>query len=63
MDAWIFLIHLIGLSSILGAVNFYVTIVNMRAPGMGWGRLPLFGWAILTFAILLILALPTSPPR
>jgi heme/copper-type cytochrome/quinol oxidase subunit 1 len=25
---------------------------------MGWGRLPLFVWAILTYAILLILALP-----
>ena len=30
----------------------------MRAPGMGWGRLPLFVWAILVYAILLILALP-----
>jgi heme/copper-type cytochrome/quinol oxidase subunit 1 len=59
VDAWIFMIHLTGLSSLLGAVNFYVTIANMRAPGMGWGRLPLFVWAILTFAVLLILALPT----
>ena len=58
IDAWIFLIHLTGLSSLLGAINFYVTIANMRAPGMGWGRLPLFVWAILTFAVLLILALP-----
>ena len=31
----------------------------MRAPGMGWARLPLFCWSILTFAILLILALPS----
>ena len=30
----------------------------MRAPGMGWGRLPLFVWAILIYALLLILALP-----
>src|SRR5436190_14401299 len=59
VDAWIFMVHLTGLSSLLGAVNFYVTIANMRAPGMGWGRLPLFVWAILTFAVLLILALPT----
>ena len=36
-DAWIFLIHLTGISSLLGAINFYVTIVNMRAPGMTWG--------------------------
>ena len=57
-DAWIFLIHLTGLSSILGAINFYATIANMRAPGMGWSRLPLFVWAILTYALLLIIALP-----
>jgi cytochrome c oxidase subunit I len=57
-DAWIFLIHLTGISSLLGAINFYATIVNMRAPGMSWGRLPLFIWAILTYAILLIVALP-----
>ncbi|HEV2295936.1 MAG TPA: cytochrome c oxidase subunit I [Tepidisphaeraceae bacterium] len=58
VDAWIFLIHLTGISSLVGAVNFYATIANMRAPGMGWGRLPLFGWTILIYAVLLILALP-----
>ena len=57
-DAWIFLIHLTGISSLLGAINFYVTIVNMRAPGMSWGRLPLFIWTILVYAVLLIIALP-----
>ena len=30
----------------------------MRAPGMTWGRLPLFIWTILVYAILLIIALP-----
>jgi cytochrome c oxidase subunit 1 len=58
IDAWIFLVHLTGLSSLLGAINFYATIANMRAPGMGWGRLPLFVWTILVYSILLILALP-----
>jgi cytochrome c oxidase subunit I len=57
-DAWIFLIHLTGISSLLGAINFYATIVNMRAPGMTWGRLPLFVWTLLVYAILLIIALP-----
>jgi cytochrome c oxidase subunit 1 len=57
-DAWIYLIHLTGLGSLIGSINFYATIVNMRAPGMGWGRLPLFVWAVLVQAILLILALP-----
>jgi len=57
-DAWIFLIHITGISSLVGAINFYATIVNMRAPGMSWGRLPLFVWSILVYAILLIIALP-----
>src|SRR5438445_8887274 len=57
-DAWIYLIHLTGLSSILGAINLYVTIANMRARGMSWGRLPLFVWAILTYSVLIIFAMP-----
>jgi cytochrome c oxidase subunit 1 len=57
-DAWIFLIHITGISSLIGAINFYATIVNMRAPGMTWGRLPLFVWTLLVYAILLIIALP-----
>jgi cytochrome c oxidase subunit I len=57
-DAWIYLVHLTGLSSILGAINLYATIANMRARGMGWGRLPLFVWAILTYSILIVFAMP-----
>jgi len=57
-DAWIYLIHLTGLSSILGAINLYATIANMRARGMSWGRLPLFVWAILTYSVLIIFAMP-----
>jgi cytochrome c oxidase subunit 1 len=57
-DAWIYLIHLTGLSSILGGINFYATIANMRARGMGWGRLPLFIWTILTYSVLIIFAMP-----
>jgi cytochrome c oxidase subunit I len=59
IDAWILLIHLTGLSSLLGAINFVATIHNMRAKGMGWGRMPLFIWTILIYSFLLILALPT----
>ena len=58
VDAWIFLVHLTGISSLIGAINFVATIHNMRAPGMGWGRMPLFVWTILVWAYLLILALP-----
>jgi cytochrome c oxidase subunit 1 len=57
-DAWIFMIHLTGISSIVGAINFVATIHNMRAKGMGWGRMPLFVWTLLIYSYLLILALP-----
>ncbi len=58
-DAWIFLVHLTGLSSILGAINLTATITNMRAPGMSWGRLPIFCWTVLTQSVMLIVALPS----
>ena len=57
-DAWIYLVHLTGLSSALGAVNLIVTIKNMRVPGMGWGRLPLFVWTVLTQSAMLVVVLP-----
>ena len=57
-DAWIYLIHLTGIASLIGAINFYATIVNMRAPGMTWSRVPLFVWSILTYSLILIVALP-----
>jgi cytochrome c oxidase subunit 1 len=58
VDAWIYLVHLTGIASLLGAINFYVTIANMRAPGMTWSRLPLFIWSIIAYSLLLIIAIP-----
>ena len=49
---------LIILSSLLGAMNFIATIVQLRAPGMTWFRLPFFVWAQLVTAFLLLLAFP-----
>ena len=54
----IFAIHLMGASSILGAINVIVTIMNMRAPGMTLLRMPLFTWAWLITAYLLIAVMP-----
>jgi cytochrome c oxidase subunit 1 len=51
-------IFIVGFSSILTGLNFIVTIHTLRAPGMTWGRLPLFVWSHYATSIILVLATP-----
>ncbi len=45
-------------SSLLGAVNFITTVIQLRAKGMTWMRLPFFVWTQFVSAFLLLLAFP-----
>jgi cytochrome c oxidase subunit 1 len=54
----IFAIHLLGVSSIMGAINIVATIMNLRAPGMTFMKMPLFVWTWFITAYLLIAVMP-----
>jgi len=55
---WLFGMLLLIFSSMLGAINFISTIIQLRAPGLTWFRLPFFVWAQFITAFLLLLAFP-----
>jgi cytochrome c oxidase subunit I len=54
----VFGVFITGFSSIMTGLNIIVTIHRMRAPGMGWGRLPLFCWAMYATSLIQLLATP-----
>ena len=55
---WLFGMVFLITSSLLGSVNFIVTIVQLRAKGLTFMRLPFFVWAQLVTSFLLLLAFP-----
>ena len=55
---WIISLLILGVSSLMGSINYITTIINMRAPGMTYFRMPLTVWSLFVTAILLLLALP-----
>src|SRR5436305_5297735 len=57
-DAYIGFFALVGLSMTLFGFNLIAPLITMRAPGMTWSRLPIFVWATLATAVLMLLAAP-----
>jgi cytochrome c oxidase subunit 1 len=55
---WIMSLLILGTSSILGGLNFVVTILKMRVPSMSINEMPLFCWAMLAAAALILLGTP-----
>ncbi|WP_437673712.1 cytochrome c oxidase subunit I [Sorangium sp. So ce131] len=51
-------VFILGFSSVLTGLNFIVTMHKLRAPGMGWYKMPLMLWAIYATSIVQILATP-----
>ena len=47
-----------GYSSIATGINFIITIHKLRAPGMGWYRMPLFLWSLYATSVIYVLATP-----
>jgi len=58
MVSYLFGFAVVGLGMIAAGFNVACTVINYRAPGMTWGRLPVFVWGILSTTALLTLATP-----
>lgn len=55
---WIIAMVIIITSSLLGSINIITTVIQLRAPGLTWGRLPFFVWTEFVTAFLLLLSFP-----
>jgi cytochrome c oxidase subunit 1 len=58
MDSYYVSFGLIAIALTLVGIDLFVTVVTMRAPGLTWGRLPLFVWGVFATAILMTLSAP-----
>jgi len=58
VDYYIWSLQIAGVGTLLSGVNLIVTIVKMRAPGMGLMKMPVFVWTSLCTNILIVMAFP-----
>ena len=58
VDFYVLGLQIAGLGTLIGGINFLVTIINMRAPGMTFMRMPLFTWSAFVTSGLILFAFP-----
>lgn len=58
VDYYVIGLQIAGAGTLIGGINFLVTVVNMRAPGMTYMRMPLFTWAAFIASVLILFAFP-----
>jgi cytochrome c oxidase subunit I+III len=58
VDVWAQVVTFTEIAALCGAVNVIVTVFRMRAPGMSLNRIPLFVWAQLVVAFMIVFAMP-----
>jgi cytochrome c oxidase subunit 1 len=58
IDFWVLGLQILGISSLAASVNFITTVINMRAPGMYFMRMPIFTWMSFIVQFLILLAFP-----
>ncbi|MDQ0215203.1 cytochrome c oxidase subunit 1 [Oikeobacillus pervagus] len=58
IDFYLLGIQVSGFGTLIGGINFLVTIINMRAPGMTYMRMPLFTWTTFVASALILFAFP-----
>ncbi|CEG26690.1 cytochrome c oxidase subunit I [Bacillus sp. B-jedd] len=58
IDFYVLGLQISGFGTLMGGINFLVTIINMRAPGMTYMRLPLFTWTTFVASALILFAFP-----
>ena len=58
VDYYIWSLQIAGVGTLLGGVNIVTTILKMRAPGMGYTRMPMFCWTSLVTNLLIVAAFP-----
>jgi len=59
VDFWLLGIGFIEISAIAGAIEIIVGVLRTRAPGMTLDKMPIFAWAMLVFAVMIIIAFPS----